>query len=56
MSKYKMIPLKILGGGASLFAVTFIIYFFNLDMKFLATCVQPILEWSYDRVPRKQYV
>lgn len=41
MSKLKMLPLKMLGGGAGLFAVTFAIYFFNLDMKFLAYCVEP---------------
>ena len=56
MSKLKMLPLKMLGGGAGLFAVTFAIYFFNLDMKFLAYCVEPILLWNYDRIPCKQYV
>ena len=56
MSNLKMLPLKIIGGGASFFAVTFIIYFFNLDMKFLSSCVEPILLWNYDRIPRKQYI
>ena len=42
MSKLKMLPVKMLGGGAGFFAVTFLIYFFNLDMKFLAYCVEPI--------------
>lgn len=49
MSKLKMLPVKMLGGGAGFFAVTFLIYFFNLDMKFLAYCVEPILLWNYDR-------
>ena len=56
MSKFKKLPLMMLGGGASFFAVTFIIYFFNLDMKFLSSCVEPILLWNYDRIPRKQYI
>ena len=56
MSKFKKPPLMMLGGGASFFAVTFIIYFFNLDMKFLSSCVEPILLWNYDRIPRKQYI
>ena len=33
MSKFKKLPLMMLGGGASFFAVTFIIYFFHLDLK-----------------------
>ena len=52
----KKIPLAILGSAAGFFTVTFTIYFFNLDMKFLAYCVEPILLWNYDRIPRKQYV
>ena len=52
----KKIPLAILGSAAGFFAVTFTIYFFNLDMKFLSSCVEPILLWNYDRIPRKQYI
>ena len=39
----KKIPLAILGSAAGFFAVTFTIYFFNLDMKFLSRFVEPIL-------------
>lgn len=52
----KKIPLVILGGAAGFFTVTFTIYFFNLDMKFLSRFVEPILLRHYDKIPRKQYV
>ena len=38
----KRLSLKLLGGAGGFFAVTFLIYFFNLDMKFLSSCVEPI--------------
>ena len=38
----KKIPLAILGSAAGFFTVTFTIYFFNLDMKFLSRFVEPI--------------
>lgn len=56
MNKFAKIPLTILGGAGGLFAVLFTVYFFNLDMKFMTYCVAPILEWNYDRIPRKQYL
>ena len=37
------------------FAVTFTVYFFNLDMKATAM-VAPLLEKWYDRLERKQYI
>lgn len=46
----------IFGGAGGFFAVTFLIYFFNLDMKFLSTFVEPILLKHYDKIPRKHYV
>lgn len=52
----KKIPLAILSSAAGFFAVTFTIYFFNLDMKFLSRFVEPILLRHYDKIPRKQYV
>ena len=52
----KKIPLAILGSAAGFFTVTFTIYFFNLDMKFLSRFVEPILLRHYDTIPRKQYV
>ncbi len=47
----KKIPLAILGSAAGFFAVTFTIYFFNLDMKFLSRFVEPILLRHYDKIP-----
>ena len=52
----KKIPLAILGSAAGFFAVTFTIYFFNIDMKFLSRFVELILLRHYDKIPRKQYV
>lgn len=40
---------KLLGVGAGAFAVTFTIYFFNLDMKLLSA-FEPILLRHYDRI------
>ncbi len=37
------------------FAVTFTVYFFNLDMKATAL-LAPWLEKWYDRLERKQYI
>ena len=49
---------KILGilGIASLlfFVVTFIVYFFNLDMKAAAAALEPYMEKWHDRVPRER--
>ncbi len=55
MKKCK-IPAIILGSIGGFFAVTFLIYFFNLDMKFLSKFVEPILLKHYDKIPRKHYV
>ena len=52
----KRLSLKLLGGAGGFFAVTFLIYFFNLDMKFLSSCVEPILLRHYDRIPRNQHL
>ena len=48
--------LKALGIVLGAFLLTFVIYFFNLDMKFMSKFVEPILLRHYDRIPRKQYV
>lgn len=53
MSKLKMLPLKILGFLVATFAVTFLIYFFNLDMKMLSK-IEPFLLKHYDTMPRNQ--
>ena len=46
---------KLLLVGGAFFAVTFTVYFFNLDMK-LTSLVEPFLEKWYDRLERKQYI
>lgn len=39
----------------ALFAVTFTVYFFNLDMK-ATSLLAPFLEKWYDRLEHKQYI
>lgn len=39
----------------SLFGVTFVVYFFNLDMK-LTAAMEPILFKFYDKVKRDQHL
>ena len=53
MSKIAKFFLKLLLVGLSLFAVTFIVYFFNLDMK-LTSKIEPFLLKHYDTMPRNQ--
>ena len=48
----KRLSLKLLGGAGGFFAVTFLIYFFNLDMKFAAVLIKPLTayyNWSKNR-------
>jgi hypothetical protein len=56
MSLFIKILLMVLGAGGGLFAVTFLIYFFNLDMKFMVYAVEPILQKVYNKASRKYYV
>lgn len=56
MSKIVKIPLIILSGIFGVFALLFTVYFFNLDMKFMAYLVDPILQKHYDKIDRKYYV
>ena len=49
------ILLKLCIAGGVFFAVTFVIYFFNLDMK-ATSMLEPFLEKWYDRLERKQYI
>lgn len=57
MKKFAKIPLYALGSAGGLFTVLFTIYFFNLDEKFMAYCVDPILQWWYDnKVEHNYYV
>ena len=52
MNKLIKIPLTAGVVGASLFAASLVIYFFNLDMKAMAA-IQPVMEKIYDRVERR---
>jgi len=47
--------LKLFAALFGLFAVTFVIYFFNLDMK-ATSLIEPFFLKHYDKIPRKQYV
>ena len=47
--------LKLALAGGIFFVVTFVIYFFNLDMK-ATSMLEPFLEKWYDRLERKQYI
>ncbi|MCF0138278.1 MAG: hypothetical protein HUJ66_07940 [Oscillospiraceae bacterium] len=56
MNKFAKIPLMVLGGAGGTFAVLFTVYFFNLDMKFMAYCVDPILQKVYNSRTPNYYV
>ena len=48
--------LKLVVIALSFFGVTFIVYFFNLDMK-LTAAMEPVLFWFYDnKVKRDQHL
>ena len=51
MSKFCKLLKKLLLICLAFFAVTFAIYFFNLDMK-LTAALQPLFEKWYDRLER----
>ena len=55
MSKAIKTPLKIAGIGIGFVAVTFPIYFFNLDMKATAL-LAPFFEKWYDNLDRNSYI
>ena len=55
MNKITKLILWLLGLLFGAFALTFTIYFFNLDMK-LTALIEPLLQKHYDRIPRKQTV
>ena len=54
-----MIILKILGIAAivvaALFVLTFVVYFFNLDMK-LTAALEPIFLNHYDKIKRDRHL
>ncbi len=55
MKKLVKIPLILLCAVLIFFAVTFTIYFFNLDMKATALLEPWFAKW-YDKLERKQYI
>ena len=55
MSKVLKILLKVFLCVFGLFAVTFLIYFFNLDMK-ATSMIEPFLIKHYDNMERKYYL
>ena len=55
MSKFAKIPLTVAAVGAGLFAATFTVYMFNLDMKMM-TLIEPLLEKWYDSKERNLYL
>ena len=55
MCKCAKLLWKLLGLVFLLFAGTFTIYFFNLDMKLIAL-IEPLLQKHYDAMPRNQSV
>ena len=55
MKFVKKALLKIAAVALGVFAVTFTVYFFNLDMK-LTSAMQPILDHFYDKVDRDQHL
>ncbi len=55
MKNLLKIPLYLLLIALGFFVLTFMVYFFNLDMKATAM-LAPLLEKWYDRLERKQYI
>ncbi len=54
-----MLILKILGIAAivvaALFVLTFLVYFFNLDMK-LTAAIEPLMLKHYDKIKRDRHL
>ena len=55
MNKISKIFLGFLGLLAGLFALTFTVYFFNLDMK-LTSAIEPLLIKHYDSIKRDTHL
>lgn len=55
MGKVKKLLLKLVLVLLALFAVTFTVYFFNLDMK-LTAAMEPILQKHYDKIDRDTHI
>ncbi|MBQ0070825.1 MAG: hypothetical protein KBS81_03065 [Spirochaetales bacterium] len=55
MATILTVLLILLAVVAGLFVLTFIIYFFNLDMK-LTAALQPLFEKHYDKIERDRHL
>lgn len=55
MSKLSKVFLWLFVGLGSLFALTFTVYFFNLDMK-LTSAIEPLLIKHYDAIERDTHL
>lgn len=55
MALFLRIMLIIMIVAASLFALTFLVYIFNLDMKLMAK-LAPLFEKHYDKVKRDKHL
>ena len=53
--KLRKLMIKLGIAGLGFFAVTFIVYFFNLDMK-LTSVMQTVLNKFYDKIERDQHL
>ncbi len=47
--------LIVAGGVVGLFALSFLVYFFNLDMK-LTAALAPLFEKHYDKIDRDKHL
>lgn len=55
MTKTQALLLKTTLAGVGFVAVTFTVYFFNLDMK-LTAAIEPVLLKHYDRIERDTHL
>lgn len=55
MALFLKIVLIIMIAAVSLFVLTFLVYFFNLDMKLMAK-LAPLFEKHYDKVKRDKHL
>ena len=53
--KLRKLMIKLGIAGLGFFAVTFVVYFFNLDMKLLSA-FEPILLKHYDKIDRDHHL
>ena len=51
MKMFIKLPMIAAGTGAGLFCVSLVVYYFNLDMRFMEV-IYPVLEKWYDNIDR----